>query len=74
MLYHMLSDYFTKLLFLTCVVYYCCLFRGPWGALSPIPENNALAVNNQVCEFFFSLKSIYCVLMSSGNQYVFKVY
>ncbi|KAL9325868.1 hypothetical protein ACSQ67_006513 [Phaseolus vulgaris] len=22
-------------------------FRGPWGALSPIPENNALAVNTQ---------------------------
>lgn len=54
MFYHMLSDYFTELLFLTCVVYYCRLFRGPWGALSPIPENNALAVNNQVCEFFSS--------------------
>ena len=22
--------------------------RGPWGALSPIPENNAIAVDSQV--------------------------
>ena len=27
-------------------------FRGPWGALSPIPENNAIAVNTQVPIFF----------------------
>ena len=28
--------------------------RGPWGALSPVPENNAIAVNAQVCVLLFT--------------------
>lgn len=35
-----------------CLIYVPTMFsylRGPWGALSPIPENNCMAVNNQVC-------------------------
>ncbi|MCI49155.1 WD repeat-containing protein DWA1-like, partial [Trifolium medium] len=27
-------------------------FRGPWGSLSPLPENNAIAVNAQVGSVF----------------------
>lgn len=32
-------------------LYSFCLVasRGPWGSLSPIPESNAIAVDNQVC-------------------------
>jgi len=37
-------------------------FRGPWGALSPIPENNALAVNTQVCNWFLLFVTIICLL------------
>lgn len=39
-----------------------CFSRGPWGALSPIPENNALAVNTQVCNWFLLFVRIICLL------------
>ena len=26
--------------------------KGPWGALSPIPENNCMAVNTQIVSIF----------------------
>lgn len=36
--------------------------RGPWNALSPIPENNAIAVDNQVfINFFFQCFAFFLV-------------
>lgn len=35
---------------------HCCCWqfcRGPWGARSPIPENNAIAINKQVNNWKF---------------------
>jgi hypothetical protein len=33
--------------------------RGPWGARSPIPENNAIAISKQVNTFFVAYFHIY---------------
>lgn len=47
--------------------------RGPWNSLSPIPENNAIAVDDQVfllvhgynyLNGFFVLLFIFCFFMS----------
>jgi hypothetical protein len=32
-------------------IWFCHFFRGPWGARSPIPENNAIAISKQVNTF-----------------------
>ena len=43
--------------------------RGPWGALSPIPENNAIAVNIQVCDLFCS-----CVIYNLSHRIYIYIY
>ena len=49
----------TSLFFLLTFYSFSLVTRGPWGALSPIPENNAITVDPQVFSFvlipFFSL-------------------
>ncbi|KAL5124762.1 THO complex subunit 6 [Glycine soja] len=51
-------------------------FRGPWGALSPIPENNAIAVNTQVWGSVFAASGdscAYCWDVETGKvKMVFK--
>lgn len=37
-----------SLIILFFYMYLLLSSRGPWGALSPIPENNAIATNAQV--------------------------
>lgn len=34
------------------------LYRGPWDALSPVPENNAIATNLKVCGNWFIILSM----------------
>ncbi|KAH0970739.1 hypothetical protein GBA52_022895 [Prunus armeniaca] len=43
--------------------------KGPWGALSPIPENNALAVNDQGGSIFSAAgdSCVYCWDVESGQ-------
>ncbi|CAL9027632.1 unnamed protein product [Prunus brigantina] len=43
--------------------------KGPWGALSPIPENNALAVNDQGGSIFSAAgdSCVYCWDVESGK-------
>ncbi|RZC25824.1 THO complex subunit 6, partial [Glycine soja] len=51
-------------------------FRGPWGALSPIPENNVIAVNTQVWGSVFAASGdscAYCWDVETGKvKMVFK--
>lgn len=44
------------------LMYMFSSLRGPWNALSPIPENNAIAVDDQV--FYLFLVTIICVAFS----------
>nr|XP_011470735.1 PREDICTED: eukaryotic initiation factor 4A-9 [Fragaria vesca subsp. vesca] len=49
--------------------------KGPWGALSPIPENNALAVNNQGGSIFSAAgdSCVYCWDVETGQvKMIFK--
>ncbi|PRQ46884.1 putative transcription factor WD40-like family [Rosa chinensis] len=49
--------------------------KGPWGALSPIPENNALAVDNQGGSIFSAAgdSCVYCWDVETGQvKMVFK--
>ncbi|GJM98976.1 hypothetical protein PR202_ga16030 [Eleusine coracana subsp. coracana] len=45
------------------------LFRGPWGARSPIPENNAIAINKQEGSIFSAAGDAcaYCWDVESGK-------
>ncbi|KAJ1400685.1 WD40/YVTN repeat-like-containing domain superfamily [Sesbania bispinosa] len=50
-------------------------FRGPWGALSPVPENNAIAVNTQGGSVFAASgdSCAYCWDVETGKvKMVFK--
>lgn len=51
-------------------MFYLFILRGPWGALSPIPENNAIAVDSQVCHCYFNFFVTFFLFGNESHSFV----